>query len=269
MLYRVMNAVERANGLVFNALPSTRNQHRKSDDQASYHDKIERQMRHLVAVTQARKTDCPKAANSSSKAPLKRNGLSTNHRHHNMMKTLATPSSAPSLSTSEPILTPDLIQRHCSTILKSTSAQLTKEQDRVEGRLNKSLHRLRRRQFSLSHTHTKRQIEIRSTREDDIRPPEIPHSSLLGDLESSSDSTISLAPSSPPPLPKDLPEGPALRPKEPLKDHKASYSLQQQLQALQSLVDDDATCSSSDEEEDVRIETGKKDRWSRYGMRVC
>ena len=162
----------------------------------------------------------------------------------------------------KPILNAEYIARHCTMFQNKTTSRLVSSQTEIEKRVTKSLQTLRHRQLTLSHGHCKRQIRSHGTttsntgncvsrmqgienRCNEATPP-------LGSPETSVDSiNSSFDLSLPSPCAPDSSSQEATA--------ETSYTLQKHLQCLENFVDDEATCSSSDEEDDVAgILTKKK-----------
>lgn len=173
-----------------------------------------------------------------------KNGLSTTvlqsvGAERRVAKTEAapTPQQVPTSPHPTPLPPQSLISRHCSTLVHSRSNHLTSANLEMEKKLSSTLRKLRQKQLSLTHTHTTRQLEAFSTHSLSTSSS----SSLSGSNEESENSLMSSHGLASSPLPSTSSNAGI---------SEAATSLQQQLQCLEQFVDEDVTCSSSDDDED-------------------
>lgn len=134
----------------------------------------------------------------------------------------------------------NFIKRHCCSLIDTKSSHLSSTQSGLENRVKSSLKTLRSSQLRMSHAHTLNELISHKKRpkvEEEVTP-------LLLTVDGSSNTSFnsSIGSSSngsllaPPPLPSD---------------GKVSSALQQHLHCLESFIDEEATDTSSDEEEEM------------------
>lgn len=153
----------------------------------------------------------------------------------------------------------NFIKRHCCSLIDTKSSHLSSTQSGLENRVKSSLKTLRSSQLRMSHAHTLNELISHKKRpkvEEEVTP-------LLLTVDGSSNTSFnsSIGSSSngsllaPPPLPSD---------------GKVSSALQQHLHCLESFIDEEATDTSSDEEEEMEAlpnngkTKSKNDRYIRY-----
>ena len=177
--------------------------------------------------------------------PYRKNGLTNSHPptvhttvESRVQKTQAspTPGIAPLTLHSTPH---SLISRHCSTLVHSRNTSAEATHTTIDHRLSASLNRLRQKQLVLAHTHARRQIatheQTLSEETTDETKLDSSNSSSLNDTEGSS-IELPFFPSESKVLTKSVSD--------------SVRSLQHHLECLESFVDDEMTCSSSDDEEE-------------------
>lgn len=202
----------------------------------------------LAALTKALK----------DKIPLK-NGTIHKSREIREMKTEAKPSSnngATANGFENKETSSVYITQHCSDLLKKTTSRLSTSQTIIEDRVSKSLHALRYHQLSTSHSHSSRQITSQystpslniATGSENLSSEATPPSGSPNVSTVSNRSSMDSDSMSP-----CLPDS---------SSHESlslsSYSIQKHVQGLRSFVDEDMTCSSSDEEEDNHVLRNKR-----------
>ena len=237
-----MQKVVRSNGMVHVSLPSTeegKNNHHKKELNSLNENMASR----LAALTKALKDKIPH-----------KNGVINTQIKPREMKTEAKPTCINGVSLTNSISSdssPDYIAKHCAGLVKQTILKLSSSQSEIEHRVTKSLFTLRHRQLAMSHSHSVCQIESQepttsdnftglcrndSSFSNEATPPSgSPSTSIHSNHSSIDRSFTSLC----------VPDS---------SSHEntsiASFTIQKHLQGLGSFVDDEATCSSSDEEED-------------------
>lgn len=239
-----MQAGGKLTGMVCTALPVNQNHKQvKESDLKELNGVVVPEM--AVRLASLTKT----LAQSTLKGKLHRkNGTIHSHTEPKETRTEATPSNQQT-STAHPLpLTSAqvFINRHCSSIIQTNSTRLSSTQTLLEQRLRNSLQNLRRQQLDLSRAHSTAQIKCykngqcvtnTGTIEEKVTPSVDSNNTSLDSCSSStlSSTNMTAGPSSPQlPSPAEI-----------------STSLQQHLQCLESFVDEDLTCSSSDEEEEI------------------
>ena len=144
----------------------------------------------------------------------------------------------------------EYITKHCKGLLKKTTSHLATSQSVIETRVANSLQALRHRQLTISHEHAAHQLECQQhsipdslsklyqvqDQSNEATPPSGSPNTSLGSTHSSADVCLTS-----PCIPDS-------------SSHESmglsTFGIQKHLQGLGSFVDDEATCSSSDEEED-------------------
>lgn len=163
-------------------------------------------------------------------------------------KTEATPTPGQAPLTIQP--TPQsLISRHCSTLVHSRSTKALSNHSKMEHKLSSSLRKLRRRQLMVTHAHTSRQLEAYNSLDQaaTVGTAQSGASESPSTHDESGGSSLDVL-HSPTDSQKSVAVGPGAG--------EAARSLQQQLECLESFVDEDLTCSSSDDE-DEEEESGR------------
>lgn len=241
-----MQAVDRLNGMVCTALPVA-------------HTESEKEVNNVVVAPDMalRLANLTKSLSVTRKIHRK-NGLA---HLSNETKTEATPTTQEVTSSTHPVVpsAQNFINRHCSSVVQSSSARLSSGQTLLEQRLKVSLKKLRHSQLRLSHHHSKSQIksykETKSCISSIVR--------LEDDKADSSNNTSMESCSSSSMDPSFVTSGlPSTSSGSAPYPHDVSNALQQHLQCLESFVDDEATSTSSDEEEE--LDTSQKAKSERY-----
>ena len=199
--------------------------------------------------------------------------LNNSHLHHGSttksMKTEATPSNTTNNGldnnqTSSSSITRDgqvqnFIKRHCYSLIDTRSSRLSSSQSGLENRVRSSLKTLRSSQLRISHTHTLNELSSHkkgSEVEEDDTP-------LMLTVDGSSNTSFNSSIDS-------SSNGSLLAPLLLSSGNKVSCALQQHLHCLESFIDEEATDTSSDEEEEMETlpnngkTKSKNDRYIRY-----
>lgn len=243
-----MQAVGKLSGMVCTALPVNQNHKQvKESDLNELNGVVVPEM--AVRLASLTKT----LTQSTLKGKLNRkNGTIHSHTEPKETRTEATPSNQQT-GTAHPLplsSAQGFINRHCSSIIQTNSTRLLSTQTFLEQRLKNSLQNLRHQQLDLSRAHSTAQIKCYKngqciTNTEKIEEKVDSNNTSLDSCSSTmlSSTNMTVGPSSPEiPSPAEI-----------------SNSLQQHLQCLESFVDEDVTCSSSDEEEEI-VERRHKNR---------
>ena len=202
----------------------------------------------------------------SRKQMHKKNGLShlaSSSSTNEVQKTEAVPTTQQEVTSStHPVLSSaqNFISRHCSSVVQSSSTRLSSTQVLLEQRLKNSLKKLRHNQLRLSHKHTKNQIKAYK----EIQPCVHNINQLEESTTDSTSTNTSMDSSCANSSVGVMAEVPS-KVQSKIPSREVFGSLQQHLQCLESFIDDEATSTSSDEEEEIHSsEKPRSERYLRY-----
>lgn len=252
-----MQAVEHLNGMVSTTLPVAKNHKQHKDSELHQRDLTnvvgsEMALR-LASLTKSLTQTVP------LKGKIHHHNSSLTHHESKRMKTESAPTSVGSS------VTQHFISRHCSSVIQDSSSRLSGTQVHLEQRLKSSLKKLRCQQLHLSHSHSVAQVHSYRTNSNNDNDRVAAAHLISGStthstntILNSSDGGSSISSKL---LSSDTPSV------QPTCSKGVSTALEQHLKCLESFVDEDATCNSSDEEEEETrtiVRKSRNDRYVRY-----